>query len=135
MEILGDYSMEKYELGLNKKSFSLFFNGGEVWCEHLDSLYGKRELLKEKFKEDLIEISRPSTSSFIAVVLDDSDIDREALEWIVDSFVMLEKPLRKVVFVGLDLKMKHYIKKKKADISFMMTCIDDLEKAKEWLIS
>jgi hypothetical protein len=127
--------MEKYELGLNKRSFSLFYNGGEVWCEHLDSLYGEKELLKQKFKRDLIEISRPSTSSFLVVVLDDSEIDKDILEWIVDRFVMLKKPLRKVVFVGLDLKMKNYIKKKKADISFMMTCIDDLEKAKEWLIS
>lgn len=134
-EFGGISSMEKYELGLNKKSFSLFYNGGEVWCEHLDSLYGEKELLRQKFKRDLIQISRPSTSSFIAVILDDSDVDREIIEWIVDSLVMLKKPLRKVVFVGLDVKMKHYIKKKKADISFMMTCIDDLEKAKEWLIS
>jgi len=57
------------------------------------------------------------------------------LELIVDSFVLLKRPLRKVVFIGLDLKMKSYIKKKKTDVSFMMTCIDDLEKAKEWLIS
>lgn len=127
--------MEKYEFGLNKKSFSLFYHGGEVWCEHLDSLYGEKELLKQKFKQDLIEISRPSTSSFIAVVLDDSDVDKEVLNWIVDGFVMLNKPLRKIVFVGLDLKMKSYMKKKKADNSFMMACIDDLEKAKEWLIS
>ncbi|HCD45690.1 MAG TPA: hypothetical protein DEQ64_18585 [Lachnoclostridium sp.] len=127
--------MEKYELGLKKKSFSLFYNGGEIWCEHLDSIYDAKELLKQKFKQDLIQISRPSTSSFIAVVLDDSDVDKEMLELIVDSFVLLKRPLRKVVFIGLDLKMKSYIKKKKTDVSFMMTCIDDLEKAKEWLIS
>ena len=127
--------MEKYEYGLNKKSFSLFYKGGEVWCEHLDSLYGEKELLKQKFKWDLIEISRPSTSSFIAVVLDDSDVDKEVLDWIVDRFIMLNKPLRKIVFVGLDLKMKSYMKKKKVDNSFMMACIDDLEKAKEWLFS
>lgn len=127
--------MEKYEYGLNKKSFSLFYKGGEVWCEHLDSFYGEKELLKQKFKWDLIEISRPSTSSFIAVVLDDSDVDKEVLDWIVDRFIMLNKPLRKIVFVGLDLKMKSYMKKKKVDNSFMMACIDDLEKAKEWLIS
>lgn len=127
--------MEKYEYGLNKKSFSLFYKGGEVWCEHLDSLYGEKELLKQKFKWDLIEISRPSTSSFIAVVLDDSDVDKEVLDWIVDRFIMLNKPLRKIVFVGLDLKMKSYMKKKKVDNSYMMACIDDLEKAKEWLFS
>ena len=127
--------MEKYELGLKKKSFSLFYNGGEIWCEHLDSLYGEKELLKQKFKQDLIQISRPSASSFIIVDLDQSDVDREILELIVDSFAMLKKALCKVVFVGLDFKMKTYIKKRNADVSFMMTCIDDFEKAKEWLVS
>lgn len=127
--------MEKYELGLKKKSFSLFFNGGEIWCEHLDSLHGEKELLKQKFEGDLIQISRPSASSFIIVVLDESDVDREILDLIVDRFVMLKRPLRKVVFVGLNLKMKGHVKKRKADISFMMACIDDMEKAKEWLVS
>ena len=67
--------MERYEPGLKKKSFSLFYNGGEIWCEHLDSLYGDKELLKQKFEHDLIQISRPSASSFIAVVLDESAVD------------------------------------------------------------
>lgn len=127
--------MEKYKLGLKKKSFSLFFNGGEIWCEHLDSLYGEKELLKQKFEGDFIQISRPSASSFIIVVLDESDVDREILDLIIDRFVMLKRPLSKVVFVGLNLKMKGHVKKRKADISFMMACIDDMEKAKEWLVS
>lgn len=126
--------MEKYELGLNKKSFSLFFNGGEIWCEHLDSLYNEKELLLNKFNQDLLQISKPSTSSFIAVNLDQSDVDKEILEHIINSFIQLEKSLRKVVFIGLTSKMKSHIKKKNMDTSFIMTCIDDFEKAKEWLI-
>ncbi len=126
--------MEKQELGLNKKSFSLFFNGGEIWCEHLDSMYGENDLLKQKFNQDLVQISRPSTSSFIAVNLEETDVDRELLEFIINSFVMLKKPLRKVVFVGLSLKLKSYVKKKNVETSFSMVCIDDFEKAKEWLV-
>ena len=126
--------MEKYELGLKKKSFSLFFNGGEIWGEHLDSLYNEKELLKQKFMQDLVQISKPSTSSFIAVNLDESDVDREILELIINSFVMLKKPLRKVVFVGLNSRMKNYIKKRNTNTSFSMACIDDFEKAKEWLV-
>lgn len=126
--------MEKYELGLNKKSFSLFYNGGEIWCEHLDSLYNEKELLKQKFNQDLVQISRPSTSSYIAVALAESDVDIEILELIINSFIMLKKTLRKVVFVGLNSKMKQYIKKRNIDTSFIMICIDDYEKAKEWLI-
>ena len=127
--------MKKYELGLNKKSFSLFYNGGEIWCEHLDSLYNEKDLLKQKFLQDLIQISRPSMSSFIAVDLDESEVDTEILELIINSFIMLKKPLCKVVFVGLNSKMKRYIKKKNADTSFFMICMDDYEKAKEWLVA
>jgi anti-anti-sigma regulatory factor len=126
--------MDKYELGLNKKSFSLFYNGGEIWCEHLDSLYNKKELLIQKFNQDLIQISKPSASSFIVIDLDESDIDKEILEHIVNSFVMLKKQLCKVVFVGLDKKMKSYIKKRNIETSFTMACLDDYEKAKEWLV-
>lgn len=127
--------MEKYELGLKKKSFSLFFNGGEIWCEHLDSLYSEKELLIQKFNQDLVQIRRPSTSSFIVINLDESEVDNEVLELIIHSFVTLQKPLRKVVFVGLNTKMKSYIKNKNKATSFTMTCINDYEKAKEWLIS
>jgi hypothetical protein len=126
--------MKNYELGLHKKSFSLFFNGGEIWCEHLDSMYNEKDLLIQKFNQDLVQISRPSTSSFIAVALDESEVDKEILELIINSFVMLKKPLCKVVFVGLNSKMKSYIKKKNIETSFTMVCIDDFEKAKEWLV-
>ena len=125
--------MEKYELGLNKKSFSLYYHGGEIWCEHLDSLYGEKELLLQKFRQDLIVIARPSTSSFIVVNLDESDVDKEMIEFIMNSFIELKKSLRKIVFVGLSSKMKSIIKKKNLETSFVMTCIDDYEKAKEWL--
>lgn len=126
--------MEKYELGLNKKSFSLFYNGGEIWCEHLDSLYTEKELLKEKFMQDLVKIGKPSTSSFVIVNLDESDVDKEILELIINCFLMLKKPLRKVVFVGLDSKMKNHVKKRNINTTFTMVCIDDFEKAKEWLV-
>jgi hypothetical protein len=126
--------MEKYELGLNKKSFSLFYNNGEIWGEHLDSLYDKRELLIQKFNQDMEQMRRPSTSSFIAIDLDDSEVDIALLEFIISSFVKLEKPIRKIVFVGLNSKLKKYVKIKNKDTLFEMTCIDDYEKAKEWLV-
>lgn len=126
--------MEKYELGLNKKSFSLFFNGGEIWCEHLDSLYDQKELLKKKFSQDLLQIEKPSASSFVVVIMDESNIDSDCLDLILFEFSKLKKQLRKVVFVGLNIQMKRYMKKKSADTNFLMICMDDLEKAKEWLV-
>lgn len=86
-----DRIMEKYELGLKKKSFSLFFNGGEIWCEHLDALYDETELLKQKFMQDMLQIQKPSASSFLAVILEDSNVDREILEHILVEFSGLKK--------------------------------------------
>lgn len=126
--------MEKYELGLNKKSFSLYFNGGEIWCEHLDSLYEHTDLMKEKFRQDLLQISVPSTSGFIAVNLDETKVSQEEVKEIIDSLVGLDKSLRKVVFVGLNSKNKRYVKKRSNDTPFRMTCIDDFQEAKEWLL-
>jgi hypothetical protein len=126
--------MEKYELGLNKKSFSLYYNGGEIWCEHLDSLCKEKELLKQKFKQDLIQISRPSMTSLIAVNLDETEVDQEIVDLIINSFIQMNKPLRKVVFVGLNLRMRSYVKKRNRESSFEMICINDFEKAKAWLI-
>lgn len=125
--------LEKYELGLKKKSFSLYYHGGEIWCEHLDSFYEEKELLIHKFKEDLVAIKRPSTSSLIIVNLDESQVDIEILDFIISNLHTMNKSLQKVVFVGLNLKLRRYIKKSNRETSFVMTCINDYEKAKEWL--
>lgn len=131
---MGEQIIEKIELGLKKKSFSMFFNGGEIWFEHLDSLYDQTELIKQKFMQDLLEIQRPSTSSFIAVILDESNINGEILDLIINGFSNINKQLRKVVFIGLTIKMKRYVKKRSVNTNFMIICMDDLEKAKEWLV-
>lgn len=131
---MGGQIVDRIELGLKKKSFSMFFNGGEIWFEHLDSLYDQTELIKQKFTQDLLEIQRPSTSSFIAVILDESNINSEILDLIINKFLNLNKQLRKVVFIGLTLKMKRYVKKRSAHTNFLIICMDDLEKAKEWLV-
>lgn len=36
--------------------------------------------------------------------------------------------------VGLNSKMKNYMKRRNINTSFTMDCIDDFEKAKAWLI-
>ncbi len=124
--------MQKYMPGLSKKSFSLPFHGGEIWCEHLDSLYDERALLIDKFQQDLIAISKPSTSSFIAINLEETNVDRALIDFIADTLSSLNKRIQKVVFVGLNSEMKRYVNKLK--INFLVTCLDDFEKAKEWLV-
>ena len=98
--------MEKYELGMNKKSFSLYFGGGEIWCEHLDSLCDRKDLFFEKFDNDLKTIKRPSTSSYLAVI----------------------------AFIGLENKWNKYINKKNKETYILIKGISDLEEAKFWLI-
>ncbi|MBE6023390.1 MAG: SdpI family protein [Cellulosilyticum sp.] len=120
--------------GLNKKSFSIPFHGGEIWIEHLDSFGNEITLLKQKFIEDIPQISQPSTSSLIAINLDESHIDKEILSWILDTLSTLPAPPQKVVFIGLTPKLKRLVKLKQKQITFLVTCIDDFEKAKEWLL-
>ena len=134
MDKVGCSEFDKVMTGSNKKSFSLFYNGGSIWCEHLDSLCDQKQLVLEKFTKDLVEIRKPSTSAYLAVNLDETVVDEEILSFILDSFVQMEKALRKVVFVGLKLKWKHYVKKRSQGVPFMTGCVDDFEKAKAWLV-
>lgn len=126
--------MDKVTAGLNKKSFSLYYNGGSIWAEHLDSLGSERNLVYQKFNEDLKQIQRPSTSAFIAVNLDETEVDEELLSYLLDSFVNLGRPLQRVVFVGLKFKWKWYLRKRRKNVPFVIGCIDDFEKAKAWLL-
>ena len=126
--------MEKYEFGINKKSFSLYFGGGEIWCEHLDSLCDRKDLFFEKFDNDLKTIKRPSASSYLAVILNETDVDREMIDYLLDTFISLDKPLKKIAFIGLDNKWNKYINKKNKGTYILMKSISDLEEAKNWLI-
>lgn len=121
-------------LGIDKKSFSLFYNGGSIWCEHLDSLYHEHELLKAKFNQDLAEIKKPSESAFIAVALAQTEVTKEILDFLFKGFFSLGRPLKKIVLIGLNFSMKRYAKKTWKDTGFLVNCIDDFEHAKMWLL-
>lgn len=47
-----DDIMQKDLPGLTKKSFSMFFGGGEIWFEHLDGIYEHTDLAIEKLEND-----------------------------------------------------------------------------------
>lgn len=125
--------MSTNNLGLMKKSFSIFYNNGSIWIEHLDSINNELAL-KNKFLEDIKQINRPSTSSYIAVVLTETEVNKEVLSLIIDTFCNCSKQLQKVVFIGLNHKMKKYLKRKSTTLNFITESINDLEKAKEWLL-
>ena len=124
--------MKADNIGLYKKSFSINYKGGEIWIEHLDAIRNQA-YIKDKFIQDLAQIRRPSTSSFIAINLDQSNVDADLLNFILDSLRDIDKPIRKVVMVGLNKELKKLINKRRFELSFVMECIDDFEEAKEWL--
>jgi hypothetical protein len=129
---------QKLEAGVKKKSFALFYNGGEIWCEHLDSLGDNRHLVHKKFKQDLEEVKKVSTPSYIIVNLDETLVDREILETILYSYRDIEKDIKKVVIVGLSVRnkrlMNKIVKESEKEILYIVTCVNDFEKAKEWLV-
>lgn len=42
----------KEQAGMKKKSFELNYNGGTIWCEHLDSMGNMEAEVIKKFEED-----------------------------------------------------------------------------------
>ena len=91
--------------------------------------YGSDDIPTHKHLQEFL-----STSALIAVNLDETAVDKNTIQFILDSFITSKKQLRKVVFVGLNSKMKRYIKHQQSNINFTLQCIDDFEKAKIWLI-
>jgi len=120
--------------GFSKKSFVLPFNGGEIWFEHLDGIYGYSELVIEKLKNDIPVFTRPSKPSNIGFVLDETDITSEIIDEICNSILLHNKIFLRVAFIGADGKTKKNLKNKLVGNGFAVGFFEDFEKAKEWLI-
>ncbi|MDD6039345.1 MAG: hypothetical protein PUD20_11215 [bacterium] len=125
---------QKEPIGLTKKSFTMFFGGGEIWFEHLDAIYGHSNLAIEKLEKDYLEFKRPSVPSLMAINLDETEVDEKLIAAITDKLLNGEKRLTRVVFVGLNLKNRYKIKRQLQSAPFAYTFINDFEKAKEWLV-
>ncbi len=125
--------MKENNLGMKKNSFSLYYNGGEIWAQHLDCI-NNLEDMKRKFDEDLVQMVRPSSSSYVAINLAQSAVDKSFLKYILDAMNTCGKPFQRVVFIGLPYRLKRYLRKHIPSNLGAVACIDDFEKAKEWLI-
>lgn len=123
--------------GVVKKSFAMFFGGGEIWFEHLDGIYGYTELAMSKFRGDMTSFLRPSAPAFMAVNLDETVIADELITLITEVLTSGKKRFLRVVFVGVDKKDKRRIQKvfESRETCFALGFINDFEAAKEWLIS
>ncbi len=125
--------MRDSNLGVEKQSFTLYYNGGEIWAEHLDTI-DNQEDMKSKFEKDLQTMARPSTSSFVAINLAQSPVDEAFLSYLSESLLTCGKSFHKIVFVGLTGKMRRYIRKQPICCQVLTHCTEDFEKAKQWLL-
>lgn len=124
----------KNERDNENKSFELYYNGGSIWCEHLDGMGACEDEVITKFLRDKRIFSRPSVSSFMIINLDETVITKQIVETIVSNVSESDKTIRKIAFVGVDKNWQcafSYLKLKRICITFL----SDYEKAKEWLYS
>lgn len=126
---------DKERAGINKKSFELNYNGGTIWCEHLDSMGNMEIEVINKFKEDYKTFSRPSVSSYMIINLDETIVSEQIAECIVNGIIECTKRFMKIAFVGVGKKEQKQFEKIKKESSVMVCYLNDYEKAKEWVLN
>ena len=124
----------KEQAGMKKKSFELNYNGGIIWCEHLDSMGNMEAEVINKFKEDYKTFSRPSVSSYMIINLDETIVSEQIVECIVNGIIECTKKFMKIAFVGVDKKQQKKFEKIKKEDGVMVSFWTDYEKAKEWVL-
>lgn len=125
---------EKAIMGLNKKSFELNYNGGSIWAEHLDSMGKYENEVIKKFQNDAKLFSRPSSSSFIVINIDETIVTENIITCLVDTIKNSDKAFMKIAFVGVGKKEQRELTKKLSQCDFLLEFFSDYEKAKEWTL-
>ena len=120
--------------GFKKKSFAMYFGGGEIWFEHLDGIYEYEDLVIEKFLNDAKTFCRSSMTSHLCFNLDETTITASMMSIICDTLTNADKKFTRICFVGVDPSSKRVFKKLLANKGFAFTFINDFEKAKEWVV-
>lgn len=120
--------------GFRKKSFVLYYGGGEIWFEHLDGIYQYTGLALEKLCADSDLFCRPSAPSYIAFVLNETAVTEELILTIAEKLKKSGKQFTRIAFVGANRKTKNNLKKCLRDSSFAVGFFGGIEPAKEWLI-
>ena len=110
----------KEQAGINKKSFELNYNGGTIWCEHLDSMGNLETEVINKFKEDYKSFSRPSVSSYMIINLDETNVFEKIAECIANGIIKCKKSYMKIAIVGVGKKEQKLFKKIKKESGVMI---------------
>ncbi|MGN0329132.1 MAG: hypothetical protein ACI4D4_09140 [Lachnospira sp.] len=124
----------KEQAGIKKKSFELNYNGGTIWCEHLDSMGNMEAEVIRKFEEDYKTFCRPSVSSYMIINLDETTITERIVACIVNGIIECKKKFMKIAFVGVDKKEQKLVEEIIKESGVMFSYFKDYEKAKEWVL-
>ena len=120
-----------------RESFAMYYGGGQIWFEQLDALSIHKDIVRDKFLKDLEIIRRPSTPAFLAVNLNETQVEKDIAEMIANGLWKVERQILKVAFIGLDREGRKLIKKalqSYVEDKFVYHFFEDYEKAKEWLV-
>ena len=125
---------DEIQAAINKKSFELNYNGGTIWCEHLDGMVDREQEVIEKFEADLPTLRRPSVSSSMIINLDETMITEAIESVIVEELSHSNKQFRKIAFVGVDESYHKDFHEIHNLSGAIVAFLDDYEKAKEWVL-
>ena len=120
--------------GYRKKSFLLYYNGGEIWFEHLEGLYGYEDLVLEKLNSDIPLFIKPSSTSFICFVFFETIVTENIIFAVKKTVSESNKHFSKIAFCGLERKNQKIFKKIFANQGLEVAFFDGLENAKVWLL-
>lgn len=120
--------------GYRKKSFLLYYNGGEIWFEHLEGLYGNEDLVIEKLNSDVPQLTKPSATSFVCFVFFDTAITDNIVLAVKEAVLGSNKHFTKIAFCGLNKRDQKKFKREFSDRGFGIAFFDGLEDAKVWLL-
>ena len=80
----------------------LYYNGGDIWFEHLDGLYERDDLVIAKLTADLPQLTRPSMTSFVCFVFLETTVNDLILLAVKQAVLRSNKPFSKIAFCGLN---------------------------------
>jgi len=120
--------------GYRKKSFALPYNGGEIWFEHLDGIYEHEELVLKKLLSDTPIFIKPSATSFICFVFDETTVTDTILNAVFEAVFGTKKIFQKIAFCGLDKTRRKKFKKTFCNKGISIGFFEGLEDAKMWLL-
>ena len=120
--------------GYRKKSFLLYYNGGEIWFEHLEGLLDHEDLVIEKLNDDIPYFIKPSSTSLMCFVFFETVMTDHILLAVKKAVLESKKQFAKIAFCGLDRKSQKKFKKNLSGKGFGMAFFEGLEDAKVWLL-